>query len=84
MPTRKKDEQQSDDLRQEYDFAALGQAVRGKYYEAALAGSNLVLLDPDVAKAFPTSQAVNKALRLLADVAEEASRPRHERRSGAG
>jgi hypothetical protein len=84
MATRKKASQHPDDVRPGYDFSALGKPVRGKYYKAAIAGSNLVLLDPDVAKAFPTPEAVNKALRLLADVAAEASRPQRKHRGGAG
>ena len=79
MATRKKAKEHEDDLRPEYDIAALGKGVRGKYYKAAIAGSNLVLLDPDVAKVFPTAEAVNNALRLLASVATEASRPQRKR-----
>ena len=59
----------SDDLRREYDLASLKGGVRGKYYERAMAGTNLVLLEPDVARAFPDSDSVNRALRLLRDVA---------------
>jgi hypothetical protein len=47
--------------------------VRGKYYERAMAGTNLVLLEPDVARAFPDSDSVNRALRLLRDVAMKSS-----------
>ena len=54
-----------DDLRPEYRREDLGKGVRGKYSEAYRKGSNLVLLSPDVAKAFPTSDAVNEALRAL-------------------
>jgi hypothetical protein len=54
-----------DELRSEYDLCELLKgAVRGKYAERYRAGTNLVLLDPDVAKAFPNEQAVNEALRL--------------------
>jgi hypothetical protein len=58
-----------DDLRPEYDFKALSGGVRGKYYQQAVAGSNVVLLDPDVASVFPSSSAVNEALRLLMTLA---------------
>jgi hypothetical protein len=44
----------------EYDFS---KGVRGKYVKRLARGSNVVLLDPDVSAAFPTSAAVNKALR---------------------
>jgi hypothetical protein len=55
-----------DDLRPEYDLSQLlKDGVRGKYAERYKAGTNLVLLEPDVAKAFPTAEKVNQALRLL-------------------
>jgi hypothetical protein len=69
MPTKKVSSSKSDDLRPEYDLSALGPAVRGKYHERASSGTNVVLLDPDVARAFPTPESVNNALRLLVDVA---------------
>lgn len=53
----KKDEM--DELRPEYRREDLGPGVRGKYLEAYRAGTNLVLLSPDVAKVFPTEEAVN-------------------------
>ena len=48
-----------DDLRPEYKREELGKGVRGKYYKAYTKGTNLVLLTPDVAAAFPTAEAVN-------------------------
>jgi hypothetical protein len=51
-----------DDLRSEYDLATLESGVRGKYCKQAVAGTNLVLLESDVARAFPDSRAVNRAL----------------------
>lgn len=59
-----------DELRPEYDFAQIEGRVRGKYVERYQAGTNLVLLDPDVAQAFPNDEAVNAALRLLIQVAQ--------------
>jgi len=53
-----------DDLRREYDLSKL-KGVRGKYAARYRAGTNLVLLSPDVAKYFPDEQAVNTALRTL-------------------
>ena len=41
-----------DDVRREYDFKSLGPSVRGKYYQQYVEGTNLVLLDPDIAEAF--------------------------------
>ena len=52
-----------DDLRPEYNFSSLAGGVRGKYFERYRAGVNLALLEPEVAKAFPTDAAVNEALR---------------------
>lgn len=63
-----------DDLRPEYDLATLKGGVRGKYYKQAIAGTNLVLLEPDVARAFPDSRAVNRALRMLQEVAAKSSK----------
>ena len=59
-----------DDMRPEYDFSQLKGRVRGKYVERYREGTNLVLLDPDVAAAFPDAKAVNEALRLLINVAQ--------------
>lgn len=56
---------EEDDLRPEYDFSQLKGGIRGKYVNRYREGTNLVLLDPDVAAAFPDAQAVNTALRLL-------------------
>ncbi len=53
------------DMRAEYDFS---NGVRGKYAARVREGSNVVLLDPDVAAAFRTSEEVNRALRALLDV----------------
>ncbi len=59
-----------DELRPEYRREDLGPGVRGKYLDAFQAGTNLVLLHADVAKAFPTEDSVNKALRSLMEVAQ--------------
>jgi hypothetical protein len=63
----------SDELRPEYKRKDLGVGIRGKYYEAYQKGTNLVLLSPDVAAAFPTEQAVNEALRSLIEVAQRST-----------
>ena len=62
-----------DDLRPESDATVLKDGVRGKYAARYQAGTNLVLLAPDVAAAFPTSEAVNEALRLLMQVAKRST-----------
>ena len=59
-----------DELQPEYDFSKMKGGVRGKYVERYQAGTNLVLLDPDVAQAFPTSDSINDALRLLMQIAQ--------------
>lgn len=59
-----------DELRPEYDFAQMKGGVRGKYVERYRTKTNLVLLDADVAQAFPNDEAVNDALRLLIQVAQ--------------
>jgi hypothetical protein len=56
---------EEDDLRPEYDFSQLKGGMRGTYLERYRKGTNLVLLDPDVAAAFPDAKAVNDALREL-------------------
>ena len=58
-----------DELRAEYDLTKLNGGVRGKYYQRAMAGTNLVLVDPDLAKVFPDAASVNRALRVLRDPA---------------
>jgi len=64
---------QADELRPEYDLSKLNGGVRGKYYERARGGTNLVLIEPDLANVFPDTDSVNRALRLLADTAEAAA-----------
>ena len=54
-----------DELKPEYKREDLGKGVRGKYYEDYKRANNLVLLDPDVAKAFPDEKSVNDALKSL-------------------
>lgn len=65
----------TDDTIPEFKPEDLGKGVRGKYYERYKKGTNLVLLSPDVAKAFPTEEAVNEALRSLMEVARKSVRP---------
>ena len=63
----------TDDMRPEYDFASMKGGVRGKYAKRYHAGTNLVLLDPDVRKAFHSQRAVNKALRLVIELRKVAT-----------
>jgi len=60
-------------MRPEYDFSG---GVRGKYVNQYRRGTNVVLLEPDVAKAFPDSKAVNDALRALLSIRTRARSPR--------
>ncbi len=60
-------EPEDNDLEPEYDFSG---AVRGKYYQRYQQGTNVILLDADVAQAFKDSESVNRALRLLLDLAK--------------
>ena len=70
-----KTEVEEDELRPEYDFSQLKGRERGKYVERYQAGTNLVLLEPDVAAAFPDAEKVNEALRLLIRVAQTQATP---------
>jgi hypothetical protein len=67
---KKEISEMDDELRPEYDLKQLlKNGVRGKYAARYQAGTNLVLLSPDVAKAFPSDEAVNEALRLVMQMA---------------
>jgi hypothetical protein len=79
----------TEDLRSEYKRSDFGALVRGKYAQWVIEASNVVILDPRVAKAFPNDRAVSKALRgLLRDrkssarPATRSTRTRRERRAG--
>ncbi len=76
----KKAKSMNDDLRPEYDLFQLRGGVSGKYYRQATAGTNLVLIEPELATVFPNTESVNRALRLLVDTAEAAASPSSRRR----
>ena len=59
----KKADNGNDDLHPEYDFASMKGGVQGKYFRRFREGTNIVLVEPEVAEAFPTEDAVNEALR---------------------
>jgi hypothetical protein len=66
---RKRRDKVNDELRPEYDLRQLLKAgVRGKYAKRYHAGTNLVLLDPDIRKAFRSERTVNEALRLVLEL----------------
>lgn len=56
-------------MRREYDFATMQGGIRGKYSKRYSEGTNIVLLEPDVAEAFPNDEAVNQALRGVLNTA---------------
>lgn len=58
--------EKEDEMRAEYDFSG---GVRGKYYKQYMQGTNVVLLDSDVAEVFRDSESVNQALRVLMNIA---------------
>ena len=74
---KKRDEE----LRPEYDLSQLQGGVRGKYYRQATAGTNLVLIEPDVLDVFPDGATVNQALRALAPVLRQQRRSATKRRN---
>jgi len=61
------DTPERDEMREEYDFST---GVRGKYAKRYAQGTNLVMLEPDIAEEFPNSESVNQALRSLLPVIE--------------
>lgn len=76
-----------DEIRSEYRREDLGAGVRGKYFARFSKGTNLVLLDDRVAKAFPTAEAVNEALlgliTLAANTARRPVRPNRRTKANA-
>ena len=61
------DPETKEEMREEYDFSG---GVRGKYYKQYMQGTNVVLLEPDVAEVFRDSESVNQALRVLINIAK--------------
>jgi hypothetical protein len=64
----------SDEMRAEYKRSDFKKLERGKFYQRVVAGSNVVLLDPKVAKAFPGSAIVNQTLNDLLELARKSPR----------
>ena len=75
-----------DTLRPEYKRSDFGKLVRGKYVARASTGTNVVILEPAVARAFPSDKAVNDALRVVLQMAEATARltQRSTGRAGTG
>jgi hypothetical protein len=68
----KKAREKNDEMLREYDFS---QGVRGRYAQRYVRGSNVVVLEPDVAKIFPNAEAVNSSLRSLAQIIRRRKAP---------
>ncbi len=68
-PTKQLREQPAGELRPEYHASDFPKLVRGKYAERLRQASNVIILDPELADLFPNSEAVNSALRSLAEIA---------------
>jgi hypothetical protein len=62
---KKRSEKNNSEMQSDYDFSA---GVRGKYARRYAEGTNVVVLEPDVARAFPNAEAVNSSLRALAQI----------------
>ena len=77
MKKRTEKRKPHDELRREYDLSKLKGGVRGKYTARYKAGTNIVLLSPDVAEYFPDDESVNAALRKLIRVAKYSLRRAH-------
>ncbi len=58
------------DLQEEYDLSQLPIMPKGRYAPERRVGSNVILLEPDLVRAFPSDEAVNKALRLILQAAQ--------------
>lgn len=69
----------NEEMRREYDFSS---GVRGKYLPRLAKGANVVVLDRDMAKVFPTSKLVNDALRVLADAGRRHAKAKTSARGG--
>jgi len=63
----------NDELEQEYDLKSLGKGVRGKYFENYQKGTNVVVIDPELSKAFPNAKAVNDVLRKVLEKEKQAA-----------
>ena len=63
-----------EDMRAEYKRSDFGKLERGKFFQEVAEGTTVALIEPQLAKAFPTSEAVNEALRGLLALADEAAR----------
>ena len=77
----KNDKSELNDMRPSYKRSDFKKIERGKYAARLRESTNIIILDPEVAKVFPNNEAVNKALRGLIEVARAASRERRPKHS---
>lgn len=74
---KKAENEKADELRAEYQRSDFGDLKRGKYAARILEESNVVVLDPDIAAAFPNDKSVNEALRGLLKIIQATHTTRH-------
>jgi hypothetical protein len=77
--TKKTNRKRTDELRRQYKRSDFGTLVRGKYARRLAETTNVVVLEPEVAKAFPNDRAVNQALRKLIGNRKSTRRPTAKR-----
>jgi hypothetical protein len=70
----RKENRKTDEMRNHYDFSG---GIRGKHARRYAEGTNVVMLDPDVARLFPNGEAVNETLRAVAEIVNIQERRRH-------
>jgi hypothetical protein len=75
----KKETRKDDEMRAYYDFS---EGIRGKYARRYAEGTNVVVLDPDVAREFPNRDVVNKTLRAVAQIIQMQGRRRNRANKG--
>ena len=78
MKGKRKESELKDEMRPEYDFTRMKIVGRGIYRERYRSGTNLVLLELEVRKAFPDDESVNEALRVIAKAAKRLVSPRQK------
>ena len=82
MRGKRKESELEDEMRPEYDFSKMKLVGRGLYAKRYRSGTNLVLLEPEVRRAFPDDESVNEALRLLIRLAKGQTQQRQPETPG--
>jgi hypothetical protein len=73
---QKQNDPEDYELKEEYDLSTMTVVPKGRYAPGRRAGKNIIVLEPDLSRAFPTDESVNEALRLVLKMAEIPQRPR--------